>query len=289
MNGLDRRLNAYRDDLADSRLEGRVAAVRFSRGHEARVAAPVADLRAAPRPDAATDTQLLRGDLVKVFEEVEGWCWVQAAYDGYVGYCAAAALSPQAPPSTHRVSVPRTFLYAGPDLKMPVIEALPMGAAVAIEGEAETRGTRYALLPGGTALVAAHLMPVGEAEPDYVSVAERLVGVPYLWGGTSGAGVDCSGLVQLAMRLAGRDAPRDTDMQAASLGTIVEPGRDGSGLCRGDLVFWTGHVAIVTAPGEIVHASGAAMLVVREPLAAAIERIARLYGPPTICRRPADQ
>src|SRR5690606_28470859 len=118
-----------------------------------------------------------------------------------------------------------------------------MGSLLTIEGHAETRGTRYALLASGEAVIAHHLRPSGEAEPDYVEAAERLVFTPYLWGGASGFGLDCSGLAQLAMRMAGRAVPRDSDMQAAGIGTPLEAG---AALERGDLVFWKGHVAILT-------------------------------------------
>jgi cell wall-associated NlpC family hydrolase len=117
-------------------------------------------------------------------------------------------------------------------------------------------------------------------------VAEALLSTPYLWGGTSAFGIDCSGLVQLSMRMAGRTVPRDTDMQASGLGEPFDPGADLAGLRRGDLVFWKGHVAIMLDGKNIIHANGHAMMVSRERLSDAVERIAYLYGGPTGFRRP---
>ncbi|AZO09861.1 peptidase P60 [Mesorhizobium sp. M3A.F.Ca.ET.174.01.1.1] len=282
----DARLHAFRSDLADARLKGRVAADRFVAGRPARIAASVADLRKTPRPDAGVDTQALFGDDVLVFEEAEGWAWVQAEADGYVGYVADTVLGPREKTPTHIVSVPRTFVYPGPDLRFPTAGQLSMGSCVTVTRSAETRGTHYALLPSGQAVIARHLRPLAEVGDDYVTIAESFLGTPYLWGGVSGFGIDCSGLVQLSMRMAGRNVLRDTDMQAASIGSPFEPGPDFSGLRRGDLVFWKGHVAIMTDAKDMVHANGHTMLVSREGLKEAVERISYLYGGPTGFRRP---
>ena len=161
-----------------------------------------------------------------------------------------------------------------------------MGSSVAVVDFAETRGTRYALLASGEALVAGHLEPVGSQAQDYVAIAEKFIDTPYLWGGTTAFGIDCSGLVQLAMRMTGRDVLRDSDMQAATIGAPIEPGPGFSGLERGDLVFWKGHVAIMTDPEAMIHANGHTMLVSREGLKEAVDRIGYLYGGPTGFRRP---
>ncbi|TPK80491.1 NlpC/P60 family protein [Mesorhizobium sp. B2-4-18] len=286
MTARDARLHAFRSDLADARLKGEVTADRFVAGRPGRIAASVADLRKGPRPDAGITTQFLFGDDLLVFEEREGWAWVQGERDGYVGYVADAMLGGRDHASTHIVSVPRTFLYPGPDLRFPIAGQLSMGSTVTVTGAAETRGTHYALLPSGKAVIAGHLQPIGEVAGDYVSVAETFLGTPYLWGGVSGFGIDCSGLVQLAMRMAGKDVLRDSDMQAASIGEPLEPGPDFSGLRRGDLVFWKGHVAIMTDAETMIHANGHTMLVSREGLKEAIARIGYLYGGPTGFRRP---
>ena len=278
----DRRLNAYRPDLADETLKGVVEAARYVSGTPARIAVPVAGLR--PRPDAGSgiDTELLFGEAVRVLDRADGWAWVKADFDGYVGYLPETALA--APGSaTHRVAVPRTFAYTGPDLRTPVAFPLSIGSRLTVIGESETRDTRYLTLEGGQSVVAGHCLPVeAPAGADYVALAARFLETPYLWGGRSGFGIDCSALVQLSMMMAGRTVPRDSDMQAAGLGTPVERGE----LRRGDLVFWKGHVAIMEDESTILHANGHTMSVAREGLDAAIERIGWLYERPTGYRRP---
>ncbi|CAN7638780.1 NlpC/P60 family protein [Aminobacter sp. LjRoot7] len=286
MTARDSRLHAFRPDLADARLQGEVAAERFVAGRPARISASVADVRKAPRPDAGLNTQLLFGDEVVVFEEAEGFAWLQAERDGYVGYASSGDLAARGADPTHVVTALRTFVYPGPDMKFPRSGQLSIGSQVAVTGFAETRGTRYGLLPSGEAIVLQHLAPLGTTTDDFVAVAERLIDTPYLWGGLSAFGIDCSGLVQLSMRMTGRNVLRDSDMQEASLGMPVDAGADFSGLQRGDLVFWKGHVAIMTDTENMIHANGHTMTVAREGLRQAIDRIGYLYGGPTSFRRP---
>ena len=283
MNRPDPRLNVYRPDLADLRLEGIVEAERFVTGTEARIAVPVASLRRAPDHSAGVDTELLFGDALTVFEREHGWAWAQAGRDGYVGYADETAIAMAQANPTHVVGVARTFAYPDADLKSPHLMALSMGSELAVTAFEEARGTRYATLATGGHVIARHIRPIADRCDDYVSVAEALAGTPYLWGGASAFGVDCSGLVQLSMRMCGRTVPRDTDMQAGSIGETVNPA---AGLRRGDLAFWNGHVAIMRDDRNIVHADGRTMLVSREPLAGAIGRIGRLHGEPTGYRRP---
>ncbi|MDP2118899.1 MAG: NlpC/P60 family protein [Hoeflea sp.] len=282
---LDRRSHAYRPDLADIRLRDRVAADRYTEGAPAHVTVPVASVSPRPDPDCGIDTQVLMGETLRVFDQSDGWAWVQLDADFYVGYVRLDAIGQGAGAATHVVSVPRSFVYPGPDLRFPHRAAVSMGSRVKVTGAAETRGTPYALLDDGTAMIAAHLRPVGETAPeDAVSVALRFLHTPYLWGGRSGFGIDCSGLVQMALSMTGTPAPRDSDQQAASLGSVIDPARDG--LARGDLVFWKGHAGFLEDAETLLHASGGTMTVTREPLEDAIARIARLYGPPTGYRRP---
>jgi cell wall-associated NlpC family hydrolase len=282
----DSRLHAFRPDLADARLQGEVTAERFVAGRPARISASVADVRKAPRPDSGLNTQLLFGDEVVVFEETEGFAWLQAERDGYVGYVSSGDLAPRGAEPTHVVTALRSFVYPGPDMKSPRNGQLSIGSQVTVTGFAETRGTRYGLLPSGEAVVLQHLAPLGTKSDDFVAVAERLIDTPYLWGGFSAFGIDCSGLVQLSMRMTGRKVLRDSDMQEAWLGTPVDAGAEFSQLRRGDLVFWKGHVAIMTDGENMIHANGHTMTVAREGLRQAIDRIGYLYGGPTSFRRP---
>ena len=286
MTAHDKRLHAFRADLADQRLKGQIASQRFVTGRPARIIAPVADILKEPLPSAGLSTQLQLGDQVTVFDEANGWSWVQGTRDGYVGYVEVGCVDEVAAPATHWVAAPRTFVYSAPDLKLPRRACLSMGASVAVTGFAETRGTQYAIVSPQDAIVAEHLVSVDTHAADFVAVAETLIGTPYLWGGSTGFGIDCSGLVQLSMRMAGRDVLRDSDMQAETIGEPIEPGENQSGLRRGDLVFWKGHVAIMTDPDTMVHANGHTMTVSREKLADAILRIGYLYGMPTEYRRP---
>lgn len=280
---LDRRLNAYRPDLADEVLWGQVEAARFTAGEPACVVTEIADLRGAPVHEAGIDTQLLFGERVTVLERKDGWAWVKAAYDGYVGYLPETALSDGAITPTHWVIQPRTFVYPEPDLKKPQCGMLSVGSRITVTEEVEVRGTRYLRLDDGRAVIAAHCAAPGERPlGDYVAIASRLVETPYLWGGKSAFGIDCSGLVQLSMMMAGQWAPRDSDMQAAGLGVEIAPEDIG----RGDLVFWKGHVAIMEDEETLIHANGNTMSVAREGLEAAISRIGYLYGDPVSCRRP---
>lgn len=282
---LDHRAHAYRPDLADIRLKGQVTAERYTEGALGEVSVPVADIRPRPDADCSIDTQALLGETLTVFDISAGWAWVQLAADGYVGYVREEAIREGTSGATHVVSVPRSFVYPGPDLRFPHLKALSMGSRVRIVGAAETRGTPYAILEDGSAIIATHLQPIGEIAPgDAVSVAARFVDTPYLWGGRTGFGIDCSGLVQLALAMTGKPSPRDSDQQAANLGAVIDP--ESNGLQRGDLVFWKGHVGFLEDPDTLLHASGGTMYVTREPLQAAIERIAKLYGLPTAYRRP---
>ena len=281
---LDPRVHAFRPDLADARLRGRIDAARFVDGRPMRVRVAATPLRVRPDEGAAYGSELLLGELVRVFAAGDdGWSWCQNEADGYVGYVASAALGPPEPAPGHRVTALRTFVYPGPDMKLPPMAFLSLGAGLSLEGSAETRGTRFHLLAGsGEAVVARHIAPLDAPPvPDFVAVAERFRDVPYLWGGRTSVGLDCSALVQISLMAAGIRAARDSDMQGESIGTPVPGGLDGP-LRRGDLVFWPGHVAILQSPDRIVHASGHHMMVVSEPLADAVARI----GPPVAIRRP---
>ncbi|MFG1361335.1 C40 family peptidase [Xanthobacter pseudotagetidis] len=264
---LDPRITPARPDLAWEGVRDQVAAPRYVAGELRRVTAPVAPLRRHPAGDAPLDSEALLGESVRVLEEdAEGWAWAQLLADGYVGYLPAEALAPLAGAPTHKVVALRTFLFPGPDIKLPPIAALPFGARVSVNGERE----RF-LVTGEGFLFSGHLAPINRSETDPVAVAARFVGTPYLWGGRSSLGLDCSGLVQTALNACGIAAPRDSDMQERALGA---PAALDGPFRRGDLLFWPGHVAIAEAPDTLLHANAFHMAVAREPLGPALERIA---------------
>ena len=264
----DRRRHAYRGDLAAEALRGRIAARRFVTGETRQVTAPSLPLRREPRFDATLDTEALRGEFVTVFDESEGWSWVQLCRDGYVGYMPSEGLSRVLAAPTHRISALRTYVYPEPDGKTPPLALLSLNAGLTAKREEG----KFLALEGGGYVVASHAAPIGVPEPDFVAVAEAFIGTPYLWGGRTSIGLDCSGLVQLALEAAGHAAPRDADMQAEELGRAIDWG-PGAKLRRGDLVFWDGHVGIMTSETGFLHANAFHMAVASEPFAEAARRI----------------
>ncbi|MGH6854111.1 MAG: C40 family peptidase [Aestuariivirga sp.] len=280
MTELDRRLHAYRSDLADARLLGRIVAERFVEGRLMQMADPLIAIHKAPRFDAMQISQALMGETVRVFEVQEGWAFAQLERDGYVGYVSADALSLNVVTPTHRLAVPLSFLYTAPDIKAQPAVAITMNAALTITGGDE----KFAQTSDGRFVYRRHLKPVGEPESDFVAVAEMFRNAPYYWGGKSVHGFDCSGLVQLALEACGMECPRDTDMQERQLGSRLAL-NDLDNLKRGDLVFWTGHTGVMLDTRNLLHANGYHMMTVVEPLAEAVARIGATGNPVTSVRR----
>jgi len=264
---LDPRLTPARADLAAAHLHGKVEAARFVEGRPAWIVAASAPLQRRPEAAAPWETEALHGEGATVYDERDGWAWVQLERDGYVGYLESAALGAPAA-ATHRVAALRAHAYPGPSIKLPHALALSLGARVEIVGESGD----FLVDGEGRHFWARHLAPVESAEPDFVGVAERFEHCPYLWGGRTSQGIDCSGLTQAALTAAGIAAPRDSD-QLQKLGAPVE-----APLKRGDLVFWKGHVGVMRDGVTLLHANGYHMAVVCEPLAAAKARIAASGG-----------
>jgi cell wall-associated NlpC family hydrolase len=259
---LDRRLHAYREDLCDARLRERVPAERYTEGRRAQVSAGVLGLHKRPDSASPIDSQLLSGETVRVFETRAGWSWVQNEADGYVGYCRSSGLSAEVRAPTHRIVALTTPVFPEPSIKAPVAERLSFWGTVSAVRE---QGRFLERAEGGW-VYASHLAEMDWREPDWISTARRFLGLPYIWGGRSGLGVDCSGLVQLSLSAAGYQVPRDTDLLAASpalgrhlpLDAVPE---------RGDLIFWKGHVAISLGEGAALNATAFPLMTVVEPLA----------------------
>ncbi len=266
MAKLDLRRYAYRPDLADARLRGQIEAARFVDGELRRLIVPSIELHAAPRTDQPASTEALWGEDILVFEEVRDWAFVQLVRDGYVGYVAREALGAASETLTHWVSCQWGYGFKNPNIKSNLRMVLPLGARVA-----GTLAGDFLKLSGGLFMPRQHASVVSASEPDFVAVAERFLGAPYRWGGKTALGLDCSGLVQVALGAAGLEAPRDSDMQEAELGEPV-PRQDWTHLKRGDLVFWRGHVGIMTGAAHLVHANGHHMAVMRELLLTVIGR-----------------
>jgi cell wall-associated NlpC family hydrolase len=274
----DPRFTPVRPDLAAKYLEGKVEADLFVEGIARQVVGPHAPVRRSPAPDASLETEALFGERVTVYDQTdEGWSWGQLAADGYVGWIPTSMLDEVSKPPTHKVGVLRTLVFPGPSIKMPPTAALPMGGRVAVV----RRESTFAITDTGGYVPARHLVPLESQEPDFVAVAERFLGTPYLWGGKTSLGLDCSGLVQVALAAAGIPAPRDSDLQEEALGASV----DRASLRRGDLVFWRGHVAIARDAATLIHANAYHMAVAIEPVFEAFARIAAAGSDVTSVKR----
>lgn len=276
----DRRTTPARADLAAEHLRGLIDAPAYAKGRSMRIIAASAPLRSSPQADAPLETEALHGESVTVYDEQDGWAWAQLKRDLYVGYLPAAALSaPSAP--THRVAALRAHAYPGPSIKLPPRMALSLGAQLTVVA----RVGDFAVSEDGLHVWSRCLTELGAHEPDPVAVAELFLEAPYLWGGRTSEGIDCSGLIQTALMAAGLASPRDSDMMEAALGVPVALDDPGTPLKRGDLIFWKGHVGIMRDSLTLLHANGWHMKTVSEPLAQARKRIASGGGEVTSVRR----
>jgi len=265
----DPRVTPARPEVAAKYLEGKVKAARFVEGEVFEVSEAIAPVRRAPALDAEQLTQALKGERVTIYDRNgEGFAWGQLGSDGYVGWLPDSALARPSASPTHKVTALTTLAFPGPSIKLPPVMSLPMGTRVTIAREDAT----FAVTSEGHHLPRQHLGPLDARAPDFVAVAERFVGAPYLWGGKSAFGIDCSGLVQISLASAGIGCPRDSDMQRDGLGRTLSAS-ESKHLQRGDLLFWKGHVAIVRDDDTIVHANAHHMATVIENTSEAIARI----------------
>jgi cell wall-associated NlpC family hydrolase len=262
---MDSRLTPFSGRVALTSLRGEVTA-HFTEGEPAQVCTATADI--LDKPGGTRQRQLLLGTAVTVIDRDQGHVFLQSRRDGYCGWVREVAVAKGAEP-THWVVAPGTHIYSEPLVQAPETSHLSLGARVAVTGS----WGAWASTPQGY-LPLCHLRPIGQWAPDPVQVAESLLGTPYLWGGNSRYGLDCSGLIQVALHATGRDCPGDSDMQM-QIGRGLAPNEV---LKRGDLVFWKGHVALVVNAEVLVHANGSTMSVAYEGIREAVSRISHGGG-----------
>jgi hypothetical protein len=276
--GLDPRVDAVRTDLADAALRGRIEAPRFADAVAHWLGGAATQMvRQAPDAAATAVSELLPGESFHVLDRSGEWAWGFCGHDHYVGYVQTAALATTAVTATHCISAPFALVFLRADIKSPVVARLPMLAPIA----AEAVDARFLLTAHGF-VHRCHAREVAAFASDPVAVAERFIGTPYKWGGRSADGIDCSGLVQVALAACGRACPRDSDQQASALGRAAAS----SDYARGDIVFFPGHVGMMVDAARLIHANAHHMMTVIEPLADVVERLRPVHGRPiTVVKR----
>ncbi|WP_420547063.1 NlpC/P60 family protein [Curvivirga sp.] len=270
---LDKRLNAWRPDLADITLKGKVDASRFIQAEMATTLVSIASLRRGPGCEHPVDKELLRGEEVHIFEEKNGWCWVQSLRDRYVGYCEAKCFTKEKPNLTHRVNVLRSSIFKEASLKTLIIDQLSLNSEVEV---INTDG-KFSQLSCGGWVYSKHLISLNEYTLPFQAAAKLYLNSPYIWGGNGHLGVDCSGLIQMAAYAAGHIIPRDTDMQEAFFEEEVD-GLDNIQI--GDLLFWPGHVAIYDGNDIALHANATEMMTCAHYLEFLLPHIEEQEGTP---------
>lgn len=275
----DARIVPARPDLAAAHLRGSIEAPRYAEGRDHAVQSGSTALRGEPDCSSPQLTELMYGEILTVYEDRGGWLWGQSALDGYVGYAERAAFRPARAVASHMVRALFAHLYLEPKAKSITTALLPMTARLALGSDSDCG--RYAQLTGGNDWIfKSHVRSLAAPERDPTAVAERFFGAPYLWGGKTAGGIDCSGLIQISLAACGLAIPRDSDQQLAACkaGLAREVARKNAR--RGDIAFFPGHVGIMVDIDTLLHANATHMAVTVDPLQTVIERIAREQARP---------
>jgi len=277
----DPRITAHRGDLADIALAGKMFAPHYAQPVAYRCTAPAASVHARAGRQHEALSQIIFGETFHVLDLSGKWAWGFCEHDDYVGYVACDGLAPlhSLGTPTHNVIAPAALIFAEADIKSMIVRRLPMGAKLISESVSEC-GNFLKLADGF--VHHHHVGAVDSPVDDITGLAEKLIGSPYIWGGRSGDGLDCSGLIQMVLGLGAMVAPRDSDQQQLVLGEDIAA--DGS-LQRGDLVFFPEHVGIMADEENLIHANAFWMQVVKEPLAEVIERFGDTEQTPVLARK----
>ena len=276
--GLDPRTTLARKDLADTALKARVRAERYAPIKSKVVSTGIVDVKKTPNNSAPLLTQAFFGEEVSMLDEANGWAFCQLNSDGYVGFLKSEHLSTHGLQPSHSVAVPLSHVYPKPDVRAPIGMAIPFGAQVTISEGVEEK--RFSEVRGLGWIYKRHLKPLGSLNADYLQTAAMFLHAPYVWGGKTALGLDCSALVQLALNYAGKDCPRDTDQQLEMLGRSV--GANISACEKGDLVFFPGHVGFMLDKMRLLHANATYMRVTLDKLESVVSRLSMVHDNPVV-------
>jgi hypothetical protein len=289
---LDPRRTAFRPDIAADFLKGIVKADCYVSGQRMLVSTPTAPLKNRPDRICSMSAELIKGEIFTVYDEKDSWCWGQSQEDDYVGWVLSANLSADVPDfdsnPNYRVCVLATHIYAEPDIRSPCIDWVPLlGKVCVTDNNIKAKGMNFPFCAVERGyipiqhLLALDAFSAEEKKKDFVSIAELFTGTPYLWGGETVRGIDCSALVQNSLLACGYFCPRDSDMQQGELGVEKDPN---AAMARGDLVFWKGHVGVMCDSETILHATAHSMVVVRESFDTVVRRHASLHDVGDVCQ-----